>query len=52
MSYVRKEIAPEEIARQEEICRRIFDRVTADGQRPLAMVTPMAASRTRPTAKS
>ena len=38
MSYIRKEIAPEEIARQEEICRRIFDRITADGQRPLAMV--------------
>jgi tRNA-2-methylthio-N6-dimethylallyladenosine synthase len=38
MSYERKEIAPEEIARQEEICRRIFDRITADGQRPLAMV--------------
>ena len=38
MPYIRKEIAPEEIARQEEICRRIFDRVTADGARPLAMV--------------
>ena len=38
MAYIRKEIAAEEIARQEEICRRIFDRVTADGQRPLAMV--------------
>ena len=38
MSYTRKEIAPEEIARQEEICRRIFDRVTNHGQRPLAMV--------------
>ena len=38
MKYERTCIAPEEIARQEEICRRIFDRVTADGQRPLAMV--------------
>ena len=38
MSYIRKEIAPEEIARQKEICHRLFDRVTADGQRPLAMV--------------
>ena len=38
MSYIRKEIAPEEIARQEEICRRLFDRLTADGRRPMAMV--------------
>ena len=38
MSYERKVIAPEEILRQEEICRRLFDRLTADGQRPLAMV--------------
>ena len=27
-----------EIKRQEEICARIFERVTADGQRPLALV--------------
>ncbi len=38
MPYERKEIAPEKIREQEEICRRIFDRVTADGGRPLAMV--------------
>ena len=38
MSYQRKEISPEEIQRQETICRHIFDRVTADGRRPLAMV--------------
>ena len=38
MASIRKEIAAGEIARQEEICRRIFDRVTADGRRPLAMV--------------
>ena len=30
--------APEEIRRQEEICGEIFETVTADGQRPLAMV--------------
>ena len=28
----------EEIRRQEEICARIFERVTADGKRPLALV--------------
>ena len=38
MPYERKEITPEQIREQEEICRRIFDRVTADGRRPLAMV--------------
>ena len=38
MPYERKVIAPEKIREQEEICRRIFDRVTANGQRPLAMV--------------
>ena len=38
MPYERKEITPEQIRGQEEICRRIFDRVTADGRRPLAMV--------------
>ena len=38
MPYERKEIAPGKIREQEEICRRIFDRVTADGRRPLAMV--------------
>ena len=38
MPYERKEISPAEIREQEAICRRIFDRVTADGQRPLAMV--------------
>ena len=38
MPYERKEITPEQIRGQEEICHRIFDRVTADGRRPLAMV--------------
>ena len=38
MKYERKLIAPEEIRRQEEICGEIFETVTADGQRPLAMV--------------
>ena len=38
MAYIRKEIPAEQIARQEEICRRIFERITAEGQRPLAMV--------------
>ena len=38
MAYIRKTIPPEEIRRQEEICARIFERVTADGARPLAMV--------------
>ena len=38
MSYERKVISPEQIRAQEDICRRIFDRVTADGRRPLAMV--------------
>ena len=38
MAYLRKTIPPEEIRRQEEICARIFERVTADGARPLAMV--------------
>ena len=38
MSVQRKEIAPEEIRRQQEICAEIFERVTADGRRPLALV--------------
>ena len=38
MPYERKVIAPEKIRGQEAICHRIFDRVTADGARPLAMV--------------
>ena len=38
MAYERKVIDREEIRRQEEICARIFERVTGDGQRPLAMV--------------
>ena len=38
MPYERNEITPEQIREQEEICHRIFDRVTADGRRPLAMV--------------
>ena len=38
MSYERKVIDIEKIKEQEEICHRIFDTVTADGRRPLAMV--------------
>ena len=38
MKYERTVIAPEEIARQERICGEIFDAVTADGRRPLALV--------------
>ena len=38
MKYERKVIAPEQIRRQEQICAEIFDVVTADGKRPLAMV--------------
>lgn len=38
MAYERNNIALEKIKEQEEICARIFERVTADGQRPLAMV--------------
>ena len=38
MPYERKEIAPEKIREQEAICHHIFDRVSADGARPLAMV--------------
>ncbi len=38
MKYQRTEIPQEEIDRQLNICRRLFDRLTADGARPLAMV--------------
>ncbi|MCR5575381.1 MAG: tRNA (N6-isopentenyl adenosine(37)-C2)-methylthiotransferase MiaB [Oscillospiraceae bacterium] len=38
MPYQRKTIDPEEIKKQQAICAEIFERVTADGQRPLAMV--------------
>ena len=38
MSEQRKVIDVGEIRRQESICAEIFDRVTADGRRPLAMV--------------
>ena len=38
MKYERKVIDPEQIRRQEQICAEIFDVVTADGKRPLAMV--------------
>ena len=38
MPYERKTIDISRIHEQEDICRQIFDRVTADGQRPLAMV--------------
>ena len=38
MPYERKVIDIQEIQRQQAICAEIFDRVTADGRRPLAMV--------------
>ena len=38
MPYERKTIDISRIHEQEDICRQIFDRVTSDGQRPLAMV--------------
>ena len=38
MKYERTTIPQEEIAKQLVICHEIFDRVTADGARPLAMV--------------
>ena len=38
MAYIRKTIGEEEIARQQAICAQIFERVTADGARPLALV--------------
>ena len=38
MKYERTAIPQEEITRQLDICHSIFDRVTADGARPLAMV--------------
>ena len=38
MNYQRTEIAQEEITRQIDLCHTIFDRITADGARPLAMV--------------
>ena len=38
MPYQRKTIDPEQIRRQQEICAEIFERVTADGARPLALV--------------
>ena len=38
MSYERRTIDIEEVRRQEQICAQIFDAVTADGRRPLAMV--------------
>lgn len=38
MTYERKEIPASDILRQEDICREIFDIVTVDGKRPLAMV--------------
>ena len=38
MKYERTTIPQEEISRQISICHQIFDRVTADGVRPLAMV--------------
>ena len=38
MAYIRKTIDEKEIKRQQAICARIFERVTSDGARPLAMV--------------
>ena len=38
LKYERTSIPREEISRQLSICHEIFDRVTADGARPLAMV--------------
>ena len=38
MSIERRVIEPEQIEAQRAICAKIFERVTADGQRPLAMV--------------
>ena len=38
MPYERKVIDPAQIEAQRAICAQIFERVTADGQRPLAMV--------------
>jgi len=38
MKYERKTIDIELIRKQEEICAELFETVTADGQRPLAMV--------------
>ena len=38
MAYERKEIPASEIRRQEDVCREIFDVLTSDGRRPLAMV--------------
>jgi len=38
MAYERKEIPASEIRRQEDVCREIFDILTSDGRRPLAMV--------------
>ena len=38
MSYTRNTVPQEEITRQLALCHEIFDRVTADGARPLAMV--------------
>ena len=38
MPYIRKTIDEKEIERQQAICAEIFERVTADGARPLAMV--------------
>ncbi len=38
MKYERTVIAPEALARQRRICGEIFDTVTADGRRPLALV--------------
>ena len=38
MAYERKTIDISKIHEQEDICKKIFDRVTRDGLRPLAMV--------------
>ena len=38
MAYERKEISIDKIREQEAICAEIFEHITADGKRPLAMV--------------
>ena len=52
MKYERQTISHGEIERQLDICRRIFDRVTADGARPLAMVDTYGCSGMKRTARS
>ena len=48
MPYERKTIDISRIHEQEDICRQIFDRVTADGQRPLAIEATTACHQNEP----